>query len=58
MISGGKMGRLRHSHWPKRASQILVKMRTLGTPPLERTKARAFSMRGSSGDTPASLRAK
>ncbi len=56
--SGGMAGVPRQSHWPKRASQILVKMRTLGTPPRDRMNSRALTMAGSSEDTPASFNAK
>ena len=46
------------SHWPNKASQILVNTRVLGMPPLDRMKSRALVMVGESGECPASLSAK
>jgi len=46
------------SHCPNKASQILVKIREFGTPPLERMKARALDIYTSSEECPANFKAK
>ena len=57
-ISGGSAGTAFQLHCPKRASHILVKTRVRGMPPLDRMNSRALVIRGSSGEAPASFRAK
>ena len=58
MISTGIAGTVRHGIWPKIASVIRVKTFTASAPPFARTQLRVCSMCGSSGESPASLRAK
>ncbi len=58
IISGGSTGTPRQSHCPNSDSHILVKMRTLGTPPADSTNSRALRMGGPSVETPASFSAK
>src|SRR3990172_6779147 len=52
IISGGRTGTPRQSHWPNRASQIFVKTRAFGTPPADSTNSRARRIAGSAGGGP------
>ena len=56
--SGGRLGVPLQSHCPNKASQIFVKTRVFGTPPLLRMNSRARVKSGESAGCPASLRAK